>query len=938
MKRRSLLAAAAVAVLLVAALAAGRAPLARWCAQRSAELHIKSEHDAAERYGRLAYRLAPESAGARIAEARRLQRDGDFDASQTLLGSVDEKILSDLEKIDGLTLWAVNALRMSRLDDARQRFEEALALARSTEDGNRELAVQVHLGRMSFYYTHQYKAARTHLEAATALAARTGQEVLGAEAGILLGQLLWWWEQEVDNPLPDYFEPALETFQRYGDRFNEADAIHKIAFFHGQDGNLLEFFKYQGRSIALREEIGDRVGLAHEYLTLGWAYLKLHDERRARRYLEKSLEVNADRGDLFAYLRSQRMLAECDLRQGFLDEAEDRIRSALDRAEPGEVPEHPFLWAQLAEVALQRGRPLEARRHFERALEIGERGTLGGANYVWMLAGLTETYTKTGALDRAEELLAQLEARVAGMSDSASIRRLELQRAALATAQGDSRTAFRALLEAEEVQLRSVATAPVASDTTSRTHERLLEMLLGAAVDPSRQRLLDAGPEAHAELAFDLLEQRSYGFYRDLVVLSVGRKRRDTQAASTALADLRASPGGESAGSATLSVAELREAYGGYEDLLLREALSSEGYRTIQRAKPLSIPEIRARLEPDSALLQYVLADGRAFCLVIRPSGLSVIVLPFERRVLPPKARLFRALALEPEESESAAWRPIAGDLHELLVRPIREAGLLADVRRLGIVPYGELHDIPFAALLDPATDRLLVEDFELFLLPTASLVRTPSSRVRPKGGVFAIGLEDAGAPDLEPLAFAAREARVAVAALGGTARLERDATETSFKRAGSAYRYLHLATHGVSEPRMPLLSHLVLRATADDDGRLTVGEIFELDVQAELVVLAGCRTGLSFSPDGGERSPVGRLGLIQAFLHSGAESVLASLAPVRDASTLAFMKGFYESLPNGTRSAALAETQRAMARGAAGATLRHPRHWAPFILVGTHP
>lgn len=142
----------------------------------------------------------------------------------------------------------------------------------------------------------------------------------------------------------------------------------------------------------------------------------------------------------------------------------------------------------------------------------------------------------------------------------------------------------------------------------------------------------------------------------------------------------------------------------------------------------------------------------------------------------------------------------------------------------------------------------------------------------------------------------------------------------------------------------MPLLSRLILQSTAEDDGNLTVHEILDLGLQAELVTLGACRTGQSFSSSGNELAEVDRLGLIEAFLHAGANSVLASLLPIDDRSTLEFVKAFYRNLRSMEKAEALAQAQRAMLRGELFYTeknqrypLTHPRDWAAFILVGDY-
>src|SRR4029450_10734131 len=91
-----------------------------------------------------------------------------------------------------------------------------------------------------------------------------------------------------------------------------------------------------------------------------------------------------------------------------------------------------------------------------------------------------------------------------------------------------------------------------------------------------------------------------------------------------------------------------------------------------------------------------------------------------------------------------------------------------------------------------------------------------------------------------------------------------------------SRYRYIHIASHAVSDGASPKLSRLVL-STVDRDGRPQVGDVFAGDpalrrLSAELIVFSGCETALG-SAVAGE----GVLGLEYAAHASGAQSAIAS-------------------------------------------------------------
>jgi CHAT domain-containing protein len=81
-------------------------------------------------------------------------------------------------------------------------------------------------------------------------------------------------------------------------------------------------------------------------------------------------------------------------------------------------------------------------------------------------------------------------------------------------------------------------------------------------------------------------------------------------------------------------------------------------------------------------------------------------------------------------------------------------------------------------------------------------------------------------------------------------------------------------------------------------------------------------------------------IGLARAFLLAGSRSVLATLWPVDDRSTVAIMEGFYKRMDqaghaddysNG-QAAALAQVQRELKNSG---RYKHPFYWAPFVLIG---
>jgi CHAT domain-containing protein len=147
-----------------------------------------------------------------------------------------------------------------------------------------------------------------------------------------------------------------------------------------------------------------------------------------------------------------------------------------------------------------------------------------------------------------------------------------------------------------------------------------------------------------------------------------------------------------------------------------------------------------------------------------------------------------------------------------------------------------------------------------------------------------------------------------------------------------SAYRFVHFATHGYFDEAQPARSGLVLAQQAGDtdDGILQAREIFRLRLNADVVTLSACQSGL-----GKLLAGEGVMGLSRAFFYAGAQSLVVSLWNVNDAATAELMKVFYTHLKAGVaRDEAMRRAKLALAKGPNRAW-RHPYFWAPFVFLG---
>jgi CHAT domain-containing protein len=274
-------------------------------------------------------------------------------------------------------------------------------------------------------------------------------------------------------------------------------------------------------------------------------------------------------------------------------------------------------------------------------------------------------------------------------------------------------------------------------------------------------------------------------------------------------------------------------------------------------------------------------------------------------------------------------------ELSRLLLGPV--AGRLPG--RLVIVPDGALHSIPFEALADPRTPsaRLLARH-EVAALPSATVLAAQRRDLadRPSPPKTLAVLADPVLP-LDPLPLTRLEAESIAAlvppdqrwvALGVQA--SRDAV---LGGELARYRIVHFATHSRVDPRLPALSGVLLSQVGGDgkprQGLLSLEDVYNLRLDADLVVLSGCETAL-----GREVRGEGLMGLARGFLQAGALRVVASLWPVQDRATAELMSRFYRAMlrDGRTPAAALREAQLALSRDRRWGD---PYYWAGFILLG---
>jgi CHAT domain-containing protein len=268
-------------------------------------------------------------------------------------------------------------------------------------------------------------------------------------------------------------------------------------------------------------------------------------------------------------------------------------------------------------------------------------------------------------------------------------------------------------------------------------------------------------------------------------------------------------------------------------------------------------------------------------------------------------------------------------------------------IKELVIIPAGRLSTIPFEALL--ASDSEKVDSFNaLPFLITKYSVRYEFStqlivqkKIQSKEKNPSVLLcapvnfsQNQGMPDLPGTEAEITDIQTLFDGrhLVNTVLLKKSASEKTLKEENlKRFTYLHFATHGVVDETNPELSKIFLNTDIkSEDGFLYAGEIYNLELNADLVTLSACETGLGKISKG-----EGVIGLSRALVYAGARNCIVSFWKVSDESTALLMKNYYQELlekGDYNLGTTLQKVKIAMINDQRYAS---PFYWAPFILIG---
>jgi CHAT domain-containing protein/Tfp pilus assembly protein PilF len=910
-----------------------------------------------------------------------LLRVSEYDSLDTLLPPLLAGARNDGDSARSgrvLTLQAYVALRRGVLGEARALGEEALARLTSPEQEPDAEVYRTYnlLGLVAYQQSRLADALR--LYQSTLETAPEGQGdrtlvVVSINRGLVLMDLGRFSEAQVE------FERGRDLARLIENARLEAIALSNLGMAHIWAGDPQGSLTWVSQGLELSREVGFTDAEVNALGQMGTAYTALGDMGRARAVLDTAIERARAEGLGGEEASSLEALAE-------LHRVSGDLRTALARYEDAErlyaslgyVAELGSDLRNRAEILATLGDTALARDLAARALathtEVDARWEALGD--LILLADLEHARespeSRSGRLAEARSLvetidapsarieLALAEARIAlrwdeagrmlevldGVSGDVAVSGYHVQsewetlRAQALERLGrysDAERAGRLAVDAADMVRSSLGDARTRlTYVGSRrlAYWTLVQALLRRGATDEAFRVADAARAVSllAGHSVDAMEGRD-GSVSPPAVEQAELITREMGAMSQAVDDLNAGAAGERD---EVTLAELRNSLERSRGELVeaREgAYRDDPARTVLGlGRTLDTKEVQQSLMPGEALLEYLLGPEQTTVFVLTRDTMAAFGVSAGEADLARRVRIARDLAGRADWDPRVGGRALAA-LHRILLGPVVE--LIRGTDRIVFVPDGVLNYLPFAALLDPDTDRFLVEDHRVQLAPSGASLAVLRSAARAEVGAPMRGL--VLAPLDQVLPATEDEARSIATAVQGMRPLLGDrATEARLRESLGRPEIVHVATHGELNPRNPLFSRIVLAGGRSgdplNDGQLEVHEVLEMEILSPLVVLSGCETGLgaSFSTGFARGDDYSALG--QAFLYGGADNVVATLWRVDDHASSELAVTFYSELGDGDPVEALAAAQRQLL---ATPGLRAPFYWAGYQLSG---
>ncbi|BAY26949.1 TPR repeat-containing protein [Calothrix sp. NIES-2100] len=815
---------------------------------------------------------------------------------------------------------------LGQYDKALKLFQQALAIHKEVGNQASQAVVFNDMGT-TYLNLGEYTKALDFYQQALAIDRELGHK---SEQGIDLnniGLVYQYWGQYPQAL--EFYQQALAISQKIGAKAQQGTTLNNMGLIYdklAEYGKALEFYQ---QALAIRQQIGDKAGEGVTLNNIGAVYQNLGQYAKSLDFLQQSLAISKQIGDKAREGGNIANIGEIYRNLGQYPQALQYFQQALaihqqigDKAREGTTRNN------IGEAYRELKEYEKAKTYFQEALVL--RKQIGDKE------GEGQTLNNIGELHRNLE---KYDIALNYFQQSLVINQQLGDKAAEAGNVNNIGEVYRNLgqyVKALEYFQQALGIVRKIGDKVGegKTLNNIGLIYIQASQYPQAEKTLFAAVKIWESLRPGLTDTQKISFfesqsitYRSLIQSLIAQNKINSALEVSDRARARA-----------------------FVELLASKQLEKPNAQI--NVKPLNLQQIQNLAKQENAtLVQYsTLEDKLLFIWVVKPTG----EIKFEQINLQKSLNYtLKSLVIKGRRAIGVRGRSIYGEarsennenpgekqsqlkkLYEILIKPIAEYLPTNPQSRVIFIPQESLFLVPFPALQDDQ-GKYLIDKHTILTVPAIQvldLTRKQKQNLNQSAkDVLIVGNPTMPKlpitnEQLEPLPGAEQEA-IQIANLFQTQAITgKKATETAMVQKMKHAQIVHFATHGLLDDfkGLGVPGAIALAPSGKDDGLLTSGEILDMKLNAELVVLSACNTG------GGNITDDGVIGLSRSLITAGVPSVIVSLWSVSDESTAFLMSEFYRHLQH--------NSDKAVALRQAMLTTRqkysNPLDWAAFTLIG---
>ncbi|HMQ47706.1 MAG TPA: CHAT domain-containing protein [Saprospiraceae bacterium] len=372
--------------------------------------------------------------------------------------------------------------------------------------------------------------------------------------------------------------------------------------------------------------------------------------------------------------------------------------------------------------------------------------------------------------------------------------------------------------------------------------------------------------------------------------------------------------------------------------------------------RPQAIKKITSTtLDADQTLVQYFFAGTYLYVFAFSENNADLWRFSYDEKLEEAVKKVRESIAAWAQsrtDLQLLAYTQNAHWLYEQLLAPI--ASRLN--KRLIIIPDGCLEHLPFDALLYDSVNidqqsfkdyPYLIQRHAISYASSLTLLRdlrrhkkraaipqilafAPSYTENEQNGAGASGSNIRGSQTA--LLNNTNEIQLIASLMPSQTLIGASATKERFLKEMDQYQIIHLAMHAQFDEQNAEMSHLHFTHVAEHPAQnlLYAKELYDMELNADLVVLSACETGM-----GEMKKGEGLVSLKNGFMYAGAKSQIATLWQVSDLETAQIMQLFYKGLVRKESKDAAMQLAKLDYLKSTEPALAHPFYWAAFTASG---